>query len=163
MWHNANTLESLMEVSTVVLILGALLVTATLLGFVWQNRQGLVSRAPRLALPPDVPLDLVDPSTKFTLLQFSGPFCSYCDAMRGVLSLAAIDHEGVVSHREIDITDFPDLTRALRVTQTPTTLIVTDTGHIVTRIRGATKPPVIDQEIRNAIATRKAASDEYLI
>lgn len=162
-WHYGNTLEILMELQTVWLILGALLVVATLLGFVWQNRQGLVSRTPRLALPPDIPAELIDQTTKFTLLQFSGPFCSYCDAMRGVLSQAAHDHEGVVSHREIDITDFADLTRTLRIAQTPTTLIVTHTGHIVTTIRGATKPPIIDQEIRTAIATRKAESDEYLI
>jgi hypothetical protein len=69
----------------------------------------------------------------------------------------------VVSHREIDITHHQELTRALRISQTPTTLIVTDTGHIVTRIQGATKPPLVDQEIRNAIELRKAASDEYLI
>ena len=163
MWHYGNTLEHLMDTPTVALILGALLVTATLLGFVWQNRQGQVSRAQRQSLPPDVPVELINQTTRFTLLQFSGPFCSYCDAMRGVLSRAAKDHAGVVSHREIDITNFPDLTRSLRITQTPTTLIVADTGHIVTTIRGAAKPPVIDQEIRNAIATRKAASDEYLI
>lgn len=152
-----------MDPSTVALILGALLVTATLLGFVWQNQQGQVSRAQRHALPPDIPAELIDQTTRFTLLQFSGPFCSYCDAMRGVLSRAVAHYEGVVSHREIDITDVADLTRTLRISQTPTTLIVTDTGHIVATIRGAAQPPVIDQEIRNAIATRKAASDEYLI
>ena len=152
-----------MEPVTVLLILGALLVTATLLGFVWQNQQGRVSRRAVTPLPPDIPRDLVDPESKFTLLQFSGPYCSYCDAMRGVLSRAATQSAGVVSHREIDITDHQDLTRTLRITQTPTTLIVTNTGHIVTTIRGAATPPVIDQEINNAIATRKAASDEYLI
>ena len=152
-----------MEPVTVILILAALLITATLLGFVWQNQQGRVSRRAVTPLPPDVPLDLVDADSKFTLLQFSGPFCSYCDAMRGVLSKAAAHSGGVVSHREIDITDHQDLTRTLRITQTPTTLIVTNTGHVVTTIRGVATPPVIDHEISNAIATRKAASDEYLI
>jgi len=152
-----------MEATTVALIIVALLIITTLLGFVWQNQQGRVSRAQRQALPPDVPLDLVDRNTAFTLLQFSGPFCSYCDAMRGVLSRAATAHEGVVSHREIDITEYPELTRRLHITQTPTTLIVSSSGHIATTIRGATKPPVIDQEITNAISTRKAESDEYLI
>ena len=152
-----------MEPVTVFLILTALLVVGTLLGFVWQNQQGRVSRRQITPLPPDVPLDLVDRNSKFTLLQFSGPFCSYCDAMRSVLSQAASQYTGVVSHREIDITDHQALTQALRITQTPTTLIVTNTGHIVTTIRGAATPPIIDQEINNAIATRKAASDEYLI
>jgi thioredoxin-like negative regulator of GroEL len=83
--------------------------------------------------------------------------------MRGVLQRAVVAHPGVVSHREIDITDHPELTSALRVSQTPTTFIVTATGHVVSRISGAAKPPVIESEIQNALTSRKAASDEYLI
>jgi thiol-disulfide isomerase/thioredoxin len=152
-----------MDTRDVILVLLALLVVATLLGFVWQSRQGRISRHTAQALPPDLPRDVLDPTSRFTLLQFSGPFCSYCDAMRGVLGRAAENFRGIVSHREIDVTDHQELVRRLRISQTPTTLIVTNTGHIVTRIQGAAKPPVIDQEIRNAIELRKAASDEYLI
>jgi thioredoxin-like negative regulator of GroEL len=83
--------------------------------------------------------------------------------MRGVLQRAAAAHPGVVSHREIDITDHLELARALRVSQTPTTFIVTTTGHLVSRISGAAKPPVVEAEIQNALTSRKAASDEYLI
>jgi len=152
-----------MQTRDVILILLALLVVATLLGFVWQSRQGRISRHVTQALPPDLPTHLLDPASRFTLLQLSGPFCSYCDAMRGILGRAAESFPGIVSHREIDITDHQELVRRLRISQTPTTLIVTNTGHIVTRIQGAAKPPIIDQEIRNAIELRKAASDEYLI
>jgi thioredoxin-like negative regulator of GroEL len=147
----------------IALVLGALLVLATLLGFAWQNAQGRVSRVASSTLPPDVPADLVDSTTRFTLLQFSGPYCSYCVAMRGVLEKATVQHEGVVSHREIDITDYPELTQKLRISQTPTTLIVTNTGHSLARISGAARPPVVEEEIQRAIASRKAASDEYLI
>jgi len=152
-----------MDPLQIVVILAALLLVATLLGFAWQNAQGRVHRHKADSLPPDVPPELVDQSTRFTLLQFSGPFCSYCDAMRGVLQRAVVAHPGVVSHREIDITDHPELTSALRVSQTPTTFIVTTTGHVVSRISGASKPPVIESEIQNALTSRKAASDEYLI
>jgi len=147
----------------IVVVLAALLLIATLLGFAWQNAQGRVLRHKAGSLPPDVPLDLVDQSTRFTLLQFSGPFCSYCDAMRGVLQRAVTAHPGIVSHREISIVAYPELTSALRVNQTPTTFIVTTTGHLVSRISGAAKPPVIEAEIQNALTSRKAASDEYLI
>lgn len=153
----------LMDPLQIVVILAALLLVATLLGFAWQNAQGRVLRHKPSSLPPDVPLEFVDQNTRFTLLQFSGPFCSYCDAMRGVLQRAAAAHPGVVSHREIDITDHLELTSALRVTQTPTTFIVTTTGHLVSRISGAAKPPVVEAEIHNALTARKAASDEYLI
>lgn len=152
-----------MEPLQIALVVGALVVLSTLLGFAWQNKQGAVSRRAKPSLPADVPLDLVDSTAVITLLQFSGPFCSYCAAMRGVLGTEAASSEGQVAHREIDITDFPDLTASLKVSQTPTTFVVTRTGHIISRIHGAAKPPVVADEVHQALTTRKAQSDEYLI
>jgi thiol-disulfide isomerase/thioredoxin len=152
-----------MDPLQIVITVAALLFVATLLGVVWQQSQGRVVRHPSHGLPPDVPLELIDTQAGLTLLQFSGPLCSYCDAMRGILSRAAAAHPGVIAHREIDITDHAELTSALRVGQTPTTFIVTSTGHLVSRISGAARPPVIDAEIQNALTQRKAATDEYLI
>jgi thiol-disulfide isomerase/thioredoxin len=152
-----------MEFQQIALTLGALLIVATLLGVLWKRGQGKVSRATRGTRPPDIPHELLAPGAAFTLLQFSGPFCSYCEAMRRVLTDAVADFSDVVAHREIDITDHPGLTQRLGISQTPTTLVVTDSGHVISRIRGAAKPPVVQAEIRNAIEHRKAASDEYLI
>jgi len=152
-----------MEPLEIALIVGALVVLATLLGFAWQNKQGAVSRRATPSLPADVPLDLVDPTAVITLLQFSGPFCSYCAAMRGVLGAEAASSQGQVAHREIDITDYPELTASLTVSQTPTTFVVTRTGHIISCIRGTAKPPVVAEEVHQALTTRKAQSDEYLI
>ena len=152
-----------MEPLQIALIVGALVVLSTLLGFAWQNKQGAVSRRARPSLPADVPLDLVDSTAVITLLQFSGPFCSYCAAMRGVLGAEAASSKGQVAHREIDITDYPELTASLAVSQTPTTFVVTRTGHVISRIRGAAKPPVVAEEVHQALTTRKAQSDEYLI
>jgi thioredoxin-like negative regulator of GroEL len=152
-----------MEPLQIALIVGALVIFATLLGFAWQNKQGAVSRKTSASLPPDVPLGLVDERAVITLLQFSGPFCSYCAAMRGVLASEASSSEGQVAHREIDITDHPELTSALKVSQTPTTFVVSRSGHIISRIQGAAKPPVVAHEVHQALTTRKAQSDEYLI
>jgi thiol-disulfide isomerase/thioredoxin len=152
-----------MDPLQIALVLGALLAVATLAGFAWQNTQGSVSRRALSSLPPDVPHTLVDQTAVITLLQFSGPFCSYCAAMRGVLGAEASRSEGLVAHREIDITEYPELTSALKVSQTPTTFLVTRSGHIVSRIHGAAKPPVVAEEVHQALTTRKAQSDEYLI
>jgi thiol-disulfide isomerase/thioredoxin len=152
-----------MEPLQIALIVGGLVILATLLGFAWQNKQGAVSRKSSASLPPDVPLDLVDQHAAITLLQFSGPFCSYCQAMRGILGAEAASSDGLVAHREIDITDHPELTKSLTVSQTPTTFVVTRSGHIISRIQGAAKPPVIAHEVHEALTTRKAQSDEYLI
>lgn len=152
-----------MDALQIALVLAALLAVATLAGFAWQNTQGSVSRRALSSLPPEVPPALVDQTAVITLLQFSGPFCSYCAAMRGVLGAEAEKSEGLVAHREIDITNHPELTSALRVSQTPTTFLVTGSGHIVSRIHGAAKPPVVAEEVHQALTTRKAQSDEYLI
>jgi thiol-disulfide isomerase/thioredoxin len=152
-----------MDPVLVALSLGALLAIATLLGVAWKKRQGRVSRNSGSVLPPDIPRELIDPEAPFTLVQFSGPFCSYCDAMRRVLSAAVENNGGLVAHREIDITDYIELTSALAIRQTPTTLVVSNTGHIISRIHGAAQPPVIQTEIDTARDARKAQSDEYLI
>jgi hypothetical protein len=83
--------------------------------------------------------------------------------MRGVLKSEAEASAGLVAHREIDITDYPELTTALKIAQTPTTFLVTTSGHIISRIHGAAKPPVVAEEVHQALTTRKAQSDEYLI
>ena len=152
-----------MDPLQIALIVGALLVAATLLGFAWQNKQGSVSRNASPSLPSDVPLDLMDSASTITLLQFSGPFCSYCAAMRVVLEKEARASEGLVAHREIDITDYPELTKKLRISQTPTTLLVTPTGHLHSRIRGASTLAAVTEEVTHALEYRKAHSDGYLI
>jgi len=151
-----------MDTLAIFLTLLSLLFVATLVGLWWKGNQGRVTRAPSHAVPPDVPLELVDKQALLTLLQFSGPFCSYCDAMRGILTRLAEELEGV-SHREVDITDYPDLTSALRISQTPTTLLVTPSGHLHSRIRGAAPTATVREEVDHALEYRKAHSDDYLI
>ena len=152
-----------MEPPQIALVVGGLLVVSTLLGFAWQNKQGAVSRKASASLPPDVPVELIEQGALITLLQFSGPYCSYCQAMRVVLGNEAVSSEGNVAHREIDITDYPELTASLKVSQTPTTFIVTGSGHIISRIHGAAKPPIVAHEVQQALTQRKAQADEYLI
>ena len=151
-----------MDTIAIFLTLLSLLFVATLLGLWWKGNQGRVTREPNHAVPPDVPVDLVDKKAVLTLLQFSGPFCSYCDAMRGILSRLSEELEGV-SHREIDITDHPELTSTLRISQTPTTLLVTPSGHLHSRIRGAATAAAVREEVTHALEYRKAHSDGYLI
>ena len=152
-----------MEPVQIALVVGGLLVLSTLLGFAWQNRQGAVSRKASASLPPDVPAELIDQGAVITLLEFSGPYCSHCQAMRVVLGNEAASSEGNVAHREIDITDYPELTASLRVAQTPTPFIVTGSGHSMSRSHGAAKPPVVAHEVQQALTQRKAQADEYLI
>ena len=152
-----------MDPLIVLVVLVGLVLGATAIGVLWQSRQGRVSRLGRQKRPADLPLSLIDTTSAFTLVQFSGPFCSYCAAMRKILGEAANRHGGSIAHREIDITDYPDLVSSLRISQTPTTLIVDRAGYIHSRIHGAAKPAIVENEIQQALDARKVATDEYLI
>lgn len=152
-----------MDTTAVILTVVSLVLVASVLGFAWKKSQGRITRSTEHATAPEVPHDLVDPHAVFTLLQFSGPLCSYCAAMRTILGAHVENNPGVLAHRELDITDYPELTRTLRVTQTPTTLLVTQGGHVHSRIRGAATAQVVATEIQHALEARKAQSDEYRI
>ncbi|MFT6973578.1 MAG: thiol-disulfide isomerase/thioredoxin [Pontimonas sp.] len=151
-----------MDFLTVLLFLLALIFVASLAGLWWKGNQGRVTRSVPDALSADVPLDLIDTTATLTLLQFSGPYCSYCAAMRLILGQVSAGNPHI-SHREIDITEYPELTKRLQVSQTPTTLLVTGAGHIHSRIRGASNATSVEHEVAHALESRKAHSDEYLI
>jgi thioredoxin-like negative regulator of GroEL len=152
-----------MDTTAVILIVVSLVLVASVVGFAWKKSQGRITRSTRHATAPEVPRDLVDSHAVFTLLQFSGPLCSYCAAMRTILGAQVEKNPGVIAHKEVDITDYPELTSTLRVTQTPTTLLVTQGGHVHSRIRGAATARVVGAEIQHALEARKAQSDGYRI
>ncbi|MEV4442372.1 thioredoxin family protein [Streptomyces sp. NPDC049577] len=70
-----------------------------------------------------------------TLVQFSSAFCQPCRATRRVLAEVAAMVEGV-THVEIDAEARLELVRALRITATPTVLVLDATGGIVRRATG---------------------------
>jgi thiol-disulfide isomerase/thioredoxin len=132
----------------VVAILLGLVAFATVLGLVWKNRTGRVRSANgQLVSLPEVPL-----SARATLLQFSTEVCAPCVPTRRVLGAIADSTDGV-SHVDLDLTHRPDLAARFNVLQTPTTLILDQTGAIRARIGGAPRPT----EVRAALAQILAA------
>jgi thiol-disulfide isomerase/thioredoxin len=78
-----------------------------------------------------------------TLLQFSSAFCAPCRATRRILGEVASASPGVV-HLEVDAEHHLDVVRRLGILRTPTTLVLDDRGHEVTRATGApTKQQVL--------------------
>jgi hypothetical protein len=71
-----------------------------------------------------------------TLLQFSSAFCAPCRATRGVLADVASAVPGV-AHVELDAEHHLELVRRLRVTRTPTTLLLDRQGRETSRAAGA--------------------------
>jgi thiol-disulfide isomerase/thioredoxin len=70
-----------------------------------------------------------------TLVQFSTAFCAPCRGARQVLARVADTTEGV-RHVEIDATARMDLAGRLRVTSTPTILVLGPSGEVTRRATG---------------------------
>ena len=81
-----------------------------------------------------------------TLLQFSTEMCARCPGVHRILSSIADAHEGVI-HLDVDLTHRPDIARHFHVLQTPTTLVLDDSGTVQTRFGGAPSRDVIELEL----------------
>lgn len=94
-----------------------------------------------------------DLGERATLLQFSSAFCAPCRATRRILEDVAAATPGVV-HLEVDAEHHLDVVRRLGILRTPTTIVLSEQGHEVTRATGApTKQQVLaalGQTVRDA-------------
>jgi thiol-disulfide isomerase/thioredoxin len=70
-----------------------------------------------------------------TLVQFSTAFCAPCRPTRQILAQVADMVDGV-SHVEVDAAERLDLVRRLRISSTPTVLVLDRRGAIVKRASG---------------------------
>nr|WP_329812098.1 thioredoxin family protein [Streptomyces sp. GSL17-113] len=70
-----------------------------------------------------------------TLVQFSSAFCQPCRATRRTLAQVAA-MVGGAAHLEIDAEEHLELVRELRITGTPTVLVLDRDGRIVKRATG---------------------------
>lgn len=141
-----------MDTLTIIGIVSGLIALTTAVGVAWRAGQGAIeTRHDKAAIPAR----LRSPGAAITLLQVSSELCSYCAAMRRILSQIARTTPGV-AHREVDVTDEPDIVSELRITQTPTTLLVSPSGDIISWIRGAAAEPAV----RLAIAEAKTRLEE---
>ncbi len=104
---------------------------------------------PSVAEPVEEPIDkpvresvldgtpwAADLGERATLLQFSSAFCAPCRATRRILDDVSSTLPGVV-HLEVDAEHHLDVVRRLGIMRTPTTLVLDEHGHEVTRATGA--------------------------
>jgi len=116
-----------------IVVLGGILVLATVAGLGWRHRDGRMRQpsAPRLT-----EADLGQPlGDRATLLQFSSAFCAPCRATRQLLSDMARRSDGV-AHVEIDVAARMDLVRQLDIRRTPTVFVLGPGGQIARRASG---------------------------
>ena len=132
-----------MDVLTVVIVLAALVAVSTAIGLFARAREGRVVTQDGLTRLAAVDLgDDVVYGEFATIVQFSTEFCTKCPATRVLLTRIAGETSGVV-HVDVDVTHRQDLTQRFNIMQTPTTLVLDDSGAIATRIGGAPKPEAV--------------------
>jgi thiol-disulfide isomerase/thioredoxin len=119
------------------LALVAALVAASALGLAMRRRSSGIVRsvhAPEAEVLTED--DLGGPlGRQATLVQFSTAFCAPCRPTRQVLAQVADMVDGV-SHVEVDAAARLDLVRRLRISSTPTVLVLDQRGAIVKRASG---------------------------
>lgn len=130
--------------------LAAVLAAATVLGLVLRRRAGRFRATPggaeagaaaaagAGAARADVltEADLGGPlGRRATLVQFSTAFCAPCRPTRQILAQVADTVDGV-AHVEVDAAARLDLVRRLRVSSTPTVLVLDPAGAVVKRAAG---------------------------
>jgi thiol-disulfide isomerase/thioredoxin len=125
--------------------LAAALVLATVLGFALRRRAGRFRGSGTRSAEAGIGSAAADVLTeadlggrlgeRATLVQFSTPFCAPCRPTRQMLARVAGMVDGV-THIDIDAAERLDLARRLRVTSTPTVLVLGPGGGIVSRASG---------------------------
>ena len=125
------------DVTGGLIALAVALAAASGLGLVLRRRAGRF-RAGQARTAPDVltAADLDGPlGEQATLVQFSTPFCAPCRPTRQILAQVAGLVDGV-AHVEVDATTRLDLVQRLRITSTPTVLVLGPDGTIAKRAAG---------------------------
>ncbi|HEU0127050.1 MAG TPA: thioredoxin family protein [Pseudonocardiaceae bacterium] len=111
-------------------------VAATMFGLVWRRRQGRVQVGFDAAAGlPEPVLCGLDRAAAVTLLLLTAPVCARCPQARALLSEVAATTPGI-RHAELDLAMHPELAAELGVRSTPTTLVVSRTGHELFRVAG---------------------------
>jgi thiol-disulfide isomerase/thioredoxin len=130
------------------LVLIGTLVLAGVVGFALRAREGRIRRVGKaaVAVPADV-LEVLDPGASVTLVQLSTTFCAPCRHARRLLGDLASHTDGL-HHAELDLTNRPDLARALSVFRTPTTLAVDSRGTELLRVGGVPKRDTLLEALR---------------
>ncbi len=116
-------------------VLLGVLVLGGVAGALLQARNGRVraARSSASTLPERVSAALAPEGV--TLIQISTTFCAPCRHTRVILSALAEKTDGL-THVDLDVTETPEVAKALSILRTPTTLALTPDGREVFRVGG---------------------------
>jgi hypothetical protein len=146
-----------MEFFGLVALLAALAI-ATVLGFWWRSRQGKVQREAATLIDSKY----LDTKAAVTIVMFGSEFCAYCPQQWRLIE-DAVSAASDLGRMSIDIAADVAISNRLAISQTPTTLLVSSGGEVLSRIGGLARRDVLQREIEYARKKRRDKNDEYLI
>ena len=125
-----------MEPLVALIVIVALLLAATLLGFLLRKRATRIKRGTgaELVEAADFELEAFGPSG--TVVQFSTEFCSRCPGVQRQLTEITGNQPGIL-FQHLDVTNRPDLAKKYQLLQTPTVLTISAEGALKSRLSGA--------------------------
>jgi thioredoxin-like negative regulator of GroEL len=134
-----------MPIFTALLIAGAVIALAVLVGVILRAQDGRRRSGGHLRVRPE---DLTGRAlaSRATLVQFSTEFCARCPQVRRMLTAIADGNDGA-AHVEIDLTDRNDLATRYHVLQTPTTFLVDASGAVLSRWGGVPDRRAIEEAL----------------
>lgn len=121
-----------------------LVTLSTIAGFFLKRRQGRVRESVGLNIGKELTVE----GKPLTLVQLSSEVCAYCPAMRRVNEQLAADDEEL-GFRELDIMEYPELVRKLNILSTPVTLVVSNSGTVISRAVGVTTAAKMREALQN--------------
>jgi len=143
-----------MGVTAGVIALVAALAAASGLGLAMRRRSGRFRPGAEILTEDDLGGPL---GRQATLVQFSTAFCAPCRPTRQILAQVAGLADGV-RHVEVDAAARLDLVRRLRISSTPTVLVLDRQGAIVKRASGLPRKADVIAAL-GAVATVPGGSD----
>ena len=126
----------------------AVLTTATVGGLLYRARSGRLTSAPATALPAGL---LDGPAEGVTLLHFSSATCAPCRQVRAVCTDLSATMPGV-RHVEIDADEHLDAARELDIWRLPTLLVVDRRGRIAQRAVGVPDRAALSAAVSEVLA-----------
>lgn len=149
-----------------VVVLLAVVALIVILGQWWKARDGKVRGAATrdaLAVPDGstgrwsgLPVEAADVvaalnlSAPLTFVEFTAPDCVPCAATAAVLDdvVAGRDQVAVVA---VDVAEGLDLARSHRIMRAPTTMLISDQGHVLGRVSGVPASADLTQLLEEAL------------
>ena len=125
-----------MDVTLALIVLGALVLLAGALGVFLKRNAERARSVSGEELVDVAALGLDRLGARATIVQFSTEMCSRCPGVQRTIA-GLVEDQPEVAFVHVDVTHRPELASEFKLLQTPTVLVLDETGRPRTRLTGA--------------------------